>query len=463
MRFTGKHRISIVAAAAAAAIVGTLQLPSTAFGTEDTTGTAGTASTAGIESPADGTDGADSAPPTGDGLDAHAEDSTTHGSDGTVFRNGIMSLGTQAAPKAATRSAAAAAPTTPAAAAPPQGEGWKLSGATKWLTTGYTIKFYDQKSADWLGPYVQASAADLRRITNLPVTVDTKPVGWDYVRPKGEVIVGVLHRPCVPPAGEGSMGSTGWKIVRDGTGTANLSCGFTSSSVAETVTSGHAYIDDSFFTAAGKPTAAMGETYMRNHVSHELGHTLGLAHANRSLTKSDCVKGTDSGQFPVMCSPTYAYQDKRAGTYVQQYDVQGLRRLAAGAGATLSPQGKVTGIGSKCLDVKGGKAANGTQIQLYTCNGSAAQSWILGKDGTFRAFGKCLDNARNASTNGNKISLHDCNGSAAQRWSVNAKGQIVHVASGKVLDVAGGATANGTVVQLYTANTNKRQVWVTPK
>ncbi|MFG2985454.1 hypothetical protein ACGFYQ_30055 [Streptomyces sp. NPDC048258] len=54
----------------------------------------------------------------------------------------------------------------------PQGEGWKLSGATKWLQTGYTIKFYDQKSADWPAPYVQASAADLRRITNLPVTVD---------------------------------------------------------------------------------------------------------------------------------------------------------------------------------------------------------------------------------------------------------------------------------------------------
>ncbi|MFE6907684.1 ricin-type beta-trefoil lectin domain protein [Streptomyces erythrochromogenes] len=454
MRFTGKHRISIVAAAAAAAIVGTLQLPSTAFGTEDTASTVSTTGTTGTA----GT--AESAPPAGEGPDAHAEDSTTHGSDGTVFRDGVMSLGTQAAaPKAAARSAAAAAP----APAPPQGEGWKLSGATKWLATGYTIKFYDRKSADWLGPYVQASAADLRRITNLPVTVDTEPVGWDYVRPKGEVIVGVLHRPCVPPAGEGSMGSTGWKIVRDGSGTANLSCGFTSSSVAETVTSGHAYIDDSFFTPAGKPTAAMGETYMRNHVSHELGHTLGLAHANRILNKSDCVKGTDSGQFPVMCSPTYAYQDKRAGTYVQQYDVQGLRRLAAGAGAVLSPQGKVTGIGSKCLDVKGGKAANGTQIQLYACNGSAAQSWILGKDGTFRAFGKCLDNARNASANGNRITLHDCNGSAAQRWSVNAKGQIVHVASGKVLDVTGGATANGTAVQLYTANTNKRQVWVTPK
>lgn len=159
------------------------------------------------------------------------------------------------------------------------------------------------------GPYVKATAADLQRITNLPVTVDTHPVGWDYSRPRGEVVIGVLHRPCVPPAGEGSMGSTGWKVVRDGSGTANLSCGFTSSSLADTVTSGHAYIDDEFFTPAGKPTAAMGEAIMRNHVSHEIGHTLGLTHANRSLTKGDCVKGTDSGEFPVMCTPTYAYKE----------------------------------------------------------------------------------------------------------------------------------------------------------
>lgn len=454
MRLTRKHRISIVAAAAAAAIAGSLQLPSSAFGigTEDpgTDATPEAVSSSEAEPPQ----------PTGEAPDAHAEDSATYGGDGTVFRGAVMTLGQAVSGGSAPRPAAVAAPQPPQ---PPQGEGWKLSGATKWLTTGYTIRFYDQKSADWLAPYVQATAADLRRVTNLPVSVDTKPVGWDYVRPKGEVVIGVLPRPCVPPAEGGSMGSTGWKVVRDGSGTANLSCGFTGSSVPDTVTSGHAYIDSSFFTAAGKPTTAMGETYMRNHISHEIGHTLGLAHANRSMNKSDCVKGSDSGEFPVMCSPAYAYQDKRAGTYVQQFDVQGLRLLAAGGGAELSPQGKVGGLGGKCLDVKGGKAANGTQIQLYTCNGSVAQSWILGKDGTFRALGKCLDDARNASTDGNKISLYDCNGTAAQRWSVNAKGQIVHVASGKVLDVTGGATANGTVVQLHAANTNKRQVWVTPK
>ncbi|WP_309144541.1 ricin-type beta-trefoil lectin domain protein [Streptomyces sp. BR123] len=444
MGFRSGKRASVIAVCTAAAIVGGLQLSYSAFGTEDD-GSGPTASaTPGI-------------PALEEAPDAHAEDTATSTGDHTAFRNGVMALDAASAQSAAARAA------TTVAARPPQGEGWKIHQATKWLPTGYTIKFYDQKSADWLAPYVKASAADLQRVTNLPVTVDTRPVGWDYARPKGEVVMGVLHHPCKPPAGEGSMGSTGWSVVRDGSGTANLSCGFTSASVPDTVTSGHAYIDDEFFTPQGKPTASMGETYMKNHISHELGHSLGLAHANRSTEKGDCVKGSDSGQFPVMCSPAYAYQDKRAGTYVQQFDVQGLRRLAAGGGAALPPQGKVAGLGGKCLDAKGGKAGNGTQIQLYTCNGTAAQSWILYKDGTFRALGKCLDNSRNANTNGNKIQLWDCNGSAAQRWSVNAKGQIVSAGTGRVLDVKGGATANGTPVQLYAANADKRQVWVAPK
>ncbi|MGW0365321.1 ricin-type beta-trefoil lectin domain protein [Streptomyces sp. NPDC002990] len=424
-----------------AAIAGSLQLSASAFGTETAEPEAVTSAPA-------------PAPAAVEAHDAHVEDFGASANDNTSFKNGVMSLGPRPAPMAAARAAAAA---------PPQGEGWKLSvsGAVKWLSAGYTVKFYDQKSADWLAPYVKASAADIQRNTNVRVSVDTKPVGWDYARPKGEVIMGVLHRPCLPPAA-GST-ETGWQVVRDGSGSPNLSCGFHSASEPATVTSGHAYIDSEFFTADGKPSASMGETYMRNHISHELGHSLGIAHANRSETRGDCAKGTDSGQVPVMCTPAYAYQDKRAGAFVQQFDVQGLRYLAAGAGAALPPQGKVSGLAGKCMDVKGGKAANGTPIQLYTCNGSWAQSWILAKDGTFRALGKCLDNAGNGTANGNKIRLYDCNGTPAQRWSANAKGQIVHTASGKVLDVTGGNTANGTAIQLYTSNSTKAQIWATPK
>ncbi|MEV0257022.1 ricin-type beta-trefoil lectin domain protein [Streptomyces sp. NPDC050732] len=418
-----KRRRAMAVAGAAAAVVAGIQLSPAAFGT------------GGDEKPA-------AARPA-----AGTDDFGVTRADGTSFENGVMSL----KPAPSSRQAAAAAP---------HGTGWKSGGASKYLGTGYTIKFYDKRAADWLGPYVKKSAADLRRVTTLPVSVDTRPVGWDYVRPRGEIIIGLLRRPCVPPA---DGGPSGWKVVRDGSGSKDLSCGFYASSIADTVTSGHAYIDDEFFTADGRPAPSMGATYLRNHISHELGHTMGLAHANRSPARGDCVKGTDSGQVPVMCTPTYAYQDKRAGSYVQQFDMQGLRHLARGGGAALPPQGKVTGIGRKCLDVKGGKAANGTQIQIHTCNNGVAQSWIPQKDGTFRALGKCLDNHRNQSTDGNRITLSDCHGGASQRWSVNARGQIVHVASGKVLDVRGGSTANGTRVQLHAANTYKRQVWVTPK
>ncbi|WP_367133766.1 MULTISPECIES: ricin-type beta-trefoil lectin domain protein [Streptomyces] len=438
MRLTGKRRIAVAAASTAAAIAAAVQLSPGAFGTESTTTepTAAPASSGPVDDLPDLPDQADS------GV------STT---DGTAFENGVMSLG----------SAPVHAKAAVAVAGAPQGEGWKLgNGVTKSLSTGYTIKFYDQKSVDWLGRYVKASAADLKRITNLPISVDTTPVGWNYSRPKGEIVIGVLKHPCVPPA---DNGQTGWKIVHDGSGTPNLSCGLISSSIPGTVTSGHAYIDSSFFTADGKPLPSWGETFMPNHISHELGHTMGLTHADRSATRGDCAVGKDSGEKPVMCTANHGYQDGRVGDYIQQFDVQGLRYLAAGAGAAVPPQGKVAGLGGKCLDVKGGKAVNGTQIQLYTCNTSAAQSWIVGKDGTFRALGKCLDNARNASTDGNKIELFDCNGGASQRWSVNAKGQIVHVASGKVLDVTGGSTADGTKVQLHTANTYKRQLWTTPK
>lgn len=384
----------------------------------------------------------------GDQLDA--PDTGWSEVDGTVFSGGRMTI--PAASPARQRAALAAA------AEAPSGVGWKSGGATKLLSTGYTIKFYDQKAVDWLGPYVKGSAAELQRVTGLSINVDTKPVGYDHVRLKGEVVVGTFLNPCFVPTDGGP-----WKVVMDGSGTPGWSCGFHTRSTPDTVTSGHAYINTSFFTAAGKPIDRFGVAGMKNHVSHELGHTMGFTHADKSATRGDCVRGTDSNQTPVMCAIVNAYPDARAGQYVQQFDVQGLRTLAAGGGAPVPPQGKVTGIAGKCLDPKGGKPANGTQIQIYTCNTGAGQSWIVNKDGTLRSMGKCLDNAGNKTAEGNKIQLYDCNGSAAQKWSVDAKGRIVHVASGKVLDVKGAATANSTVVQLHSANTSKGQLWSVPK
>ena len=65
--------------------------------------------------------------------------------------------------------------------------------------------------------------------------------------------------------------------------------------------------------------------------------------------------------------------------------------VPAGEEAPAIPRGAITGIDDKCVDVAGGSSANGTRIQLWECNGTAAQRWGVTSDGTLEALGKCLD------------------------------------------------------------------------
>ncbi|WP_433056014.1 ThuA domain-containing protein [Dactylosporangium sp. CS-033363] len=123
--------------------------------------------------------------------------------------------------------------------------------------------------------------------------------------------------------------------------------------------------------------------------------------------------------------------------------------------------GPIRGLASKCLDVRSGATADGTQIQLYTCNGSTAQSWTVSGQ-TLRALGKCLDISGGSSANGAKIQLWTCNGSGAQNWAAQSDGSLRNPQSSKCLDVAGGNSADSTVVQLYTCNGTSAQKWTLP-
>src|SRR3954447_2811735 len=130
--------------------------------------------------------------------------------------------------------------------------------------------------------------------------------------------------------------------------------------------------------------------------------------------------------------------------------------------ASAATAGPITGLGGKCVDVAGGSAANGAAIQLYDCNGSAAQRWTAGNsDGTIRALGKCLDVAAAATTNGAKIQLYDCNATGAQKWTV-ANGALINSGSGKCLDVTDKSTANGARLQIWTCSNTSNQTWTMP-
>ena len=162
------------------------------------------------------------------------------------------------------------------------------------------------------------------------------------------------------------------------------------------------------------------------------------------------------------------------------------------------------------LDVAGGSASSGTNLQLYLDNGSEAQQFTLEKRTNFLKEGifsintalsskKWLDVSGASTAEGCKIQIWQGNGSTAQKWkivavqdkentytieslasghllAVNAdatvtqraadgtesqqwiptisKGYIVlkNAANGRVLDVAGAVSDDGTRVQTYMAN-----------
>ena len=134
-------------------------------------------------------------------------------------------------------------------------------------------------------------------------------------------------------------------------------------------------------------------------------------------------------------------------------------------GGTTPPTGRtgpITGIGGKCIDVASASTANGTAIQLYTCNGTNAQTWTVGTDGTLRALGKCADITAASTANGALIQLYDCNGTGAQVWQPQSNGALLNPASGKCLDTQNGSSADLTRLHLWQCYTIPSQTWTLP-
>ncbi|MFD3915764.1 ricin-type beta-trefoil lectin domain protein [Streptomyces sp. NPDC058603] len=130
--------------------------------------------------------------------------------------------------------------------------------------------------------------------------------------------------------------------------------------------------------------------------------------------------------------------------------------IDGGSGGT---GGTITGLGGKCVDVASASSANGTPVQLYDCNGSAAQKWTVASDGSLRALGKCLDVKDNSTADGAQLQLWDCTGGPNQRWAVPDARDIVNIQANKCVDVAGNSSANGTRLQIWTCTGAANQKW----
>lgn len=72
-----------------------------------------------------------------------------------------------------------------------------------------------------------------------------------------------------------------------------------------------------------------------------------------------------------------------------------------------------------CFDLPGGNTNNGTQLQLWWCNGTDAQDFSYDNSSKIIKHiptGKCVDLSGNNRKDGTTIQLWDCNGSDAQKW-----------------------------------------------
>jgi hypothetical protein len=120
----------------------------------------------------------------------------------------------------------------------------------------------------------------------------------------------------------------------------------------------------------------------------------------------------------------------------------------AGATALTDPTGPIASrsIAGKCIDVAGASTNNGTPVQIYPCNGTAAQRWTVSSDGTLRALGKCMDVQGGGTADATPVQLYDCNGSGAQQWRPQGSGQVLNPQSGRCLNVWNPAGSNEQLI-----------------
>jgi hypothetical protein len=129
--------------------------------------------------------------------------------------------------------------------------------------------------------------------------------------------------------------------------------------------------------------------------------------------------------------------------------------------ALAATSGAITGYGGKCVDVAGANSANGSAIQLFTCNGTNAQAWTVADDGSIQALGKCMDVTAAGTANGTRVQLFDCNGTSAQKWTAS-NGELVNAGSGRCLDATGPSSVDGTPLQIWTCAGSANQLWNLP-
>ena len=185
-------------------------------------------------------------------------------------------------------------------------------------------------------------------------------------------------------------------------------------------------------------------------------HHLALTLNGKSI--SAAIDGTTVGS-----ATDGTYSSGMVGLGVNGYQTDQFDDLSVVAAGPAAPAGAITAgdNAGSCVDDNADSSATGTHIQMYTCNGGAAQQWTLATNGTIQINGECMDVTGGSTANGALIEEWTCNGGANQQW-LAVNGTLVNPVSGKCLDDPGFNTANSTQLDLWTCNGGSNQQWLVP-
>ena len=178
--------------------------------------------------------------------------------------------------------------------------------------------------------------------------------------------------------------------------------------------------------------------------------------------------GVVAAALPGVASATQANQ-AWAGTYAGNGYWNYLGN-PSGGGSFVGPIHNFNAGSGMCLDVPGYNFdnsldplfPNGTQVELYSCNGGANQDWHQQDNGdgswTYKVYDSaagltspyCLDSLGGHHYDGLPVEIYVCNGDNAQRWTIGPGGELQSVDSpGFCADATNWGTTDGTPIQLW--------------
>jgi len=123
-------------------------------------------------------------------------------------------------------------------------------------------------------------------------------------------------------------------------------------------------------------------------------------------------------------------------------------------------------IASHCLDNWHSGTANGNKIDLFPCNGTGAQKWIVEDSGTgqiMNSNGRCLAVTGNGTSSRTLVELYACNSASGEVWKINKTTKTIkNPHSGLCLDDKFSSQTPGNQIWAYNCNGGNAQKWNTP-